>query len=177
MLRQGAVHRENRLSWGNKTGLLRFFGNKTTQFFSGQSDWPADNSRKVRLAGMPATAGSLTFFYDYLKHLEKQFHLRQRYAIFFIIKSSEEILKMVTSFHVQCILQPPPPPQQNSKIEICPFLKALTDTPQRYKTKLCKYPWKSIFHQKQSVFCQILNNKNLYMSDRSGDTLPILSLG
>ena len=60
MLRQGAVHRENRFSsWGNKTSLLRFFGNKTTQFFSGQSDWPADNSRKVRLAGMPATAGSL----------------------------------------------------------------------------------------------------------------------
>ena len=38
---------------------MRFFGNKTTQFFSGQSDWPADSSRKVRLAGMPATAGSL----------------------------------------------------------------------------------------------------------------------
>ena len=60
MLRQGAVHRENRFSsWRNETGLLRFFGNKTTQFFSGQSDWPADNSRKVRLAGMPATAVSL----------------------------------------------------------------------------------------------------------------------
>ena len=62
MLRQGAVQRENRFSsWQNETGLLRFFGNtnKTTQFFSGQSDWPADNSRKVRLAGMPATAGSL----------------------------------------------------------------------------------------------------------------------
>ena len=58
MLRQGAVHRENRCSsWRNETGLLRFFGNKTTQFFSGQSDWPANNSRKVRLAGMPATAG------------------------------------------------------------------------------------------------------------------------
>ena len=57
MLRQGAVHRENRFSsWGNKTGLLRFFGNKTTQFFSGQSDWPADNSRKFRLAGMPGHA-------------------------------------------------------------------------------------------------------------------------
>ena len=54
------VHRENRFSsWGNETGLLRFFGNKTTQFFSGQSNWPAHNSRKVRLAGMPATAGSL----------------------------------------------------------------------------------------------------------------------
>ena len=52
MLRQGAVHRENRFSsWRNETGLLRFFGNKTKQFFSGQSDWPADNSRKVRLAG------------------------------------------------------------------------------------------------------------------------------
>ena len=60
MLRQGAVHRENRFSsWRNETGLLRFFSNKTTQFFSDQSDWPADNSRKVQLAGMPATAGSL----------------------------------------------------------------------------------------------------------------------
>ena len=60
MLRQGAVHRENCFSsWRNETGLLRFFGNKTMQIFSGQSDWPADNSRKVRLAGMPATAGSL----------------------------------------------------------------------------------------------------------------------
>ena len=60
MLRQGAVDRENRLSsWGNETGLLHFFGNKTTQFFSGQSDWPADDSRKVRLASMPATASSL----------------------------------------------------------------------------------------------------------------------
>ena len=60
MLRQEAVHRENRFSsWRNETGLLRFFDNKATQIFSGQSDWPADNSRKVRLAGVPATAGSL----------------------------------------------------------------------------------------------------------------------
>ena len=61
MLRQGAVQRENRFpSWRNETKHLRSFGNKTTQFFfPGQSDWPADNSRKVRLAGMPATAGSL----------------------------------------------------------------------------------------------------------------------
>ena len=64
MLRQGAVHSENRFSsWRNETGLLRFFGNKTTQFFSGQSDWPADNYRKVRLAGMPATTGSLPPMY------------------------------------------------------------------------------------------------------------------
>ena len=57
MLRQGFVHRENRFSsWRNETGLLRFFGNKTKQFFSGQTDWPADNSRKVRLAGMPAVS-------------------------------------------------------------------------------------------------------------------------
>ena len=65
MLRQGAIHRENCFSSKrNETGLLRFFGNKTTQFFSGQSDWPADNSRKVRLAGMPATAGSLPPMHD-----------------------------------------------------------------------------------------------------------------
>ena len=64
MLRQGAVHRENRFSsWRNETGLLRFFDNKTTQIFSGQSDWPADNSRKVQLAGMPDTAGSLPPMY------------------------------------------------------------------------------------------------------------------
>ena len=52
MLGQGAVHRENRFSlWRNETGLLRFFGNKTTQFFQaswfgrqtilGKFDWPA----------------------------------------------------------------------------------------------------------------------------------------
>ena len=52
MLRQGAVHRENCFSsWRNETGLLRFFSNKTTQFFQasrigrqtilGKFVWPA----------------------------------------------------------------------------------------------------------------------------------------
>ena len=67
MLRQGAVHRENRFSsWLNETGLLRFYGNKTTQFFSGQSDWPADNSRKVRLAGMPAVPMVSKYGFNYV---------------------------------------------------------------------------------------------------------------
>ena len=38
--------------------FLSYFGDKTCIFF-GKSDWPAGNSKKPRLAGMPAAAGNL----------------------------------------------------------------------------------------------------------------------
>ena len=47
-----------------------FLVTKPRNFFSGQSDWLADNSRKVRLAGMPATAGSLPPMLMYLRERE-----------------------------------------------------------------------------------------------------------
>ena len=59
MLRQGAVPRENRFSsWRNETGLLHFFGNKTTQSFQASPigrqtilrkfDWPACRQSPTR---------------------------------------------------------------------------------------------------------------------------------
>ena len=75
------------------------FCNKTRQFFSGQSDWPADNSRKVRLAGMPATAGSLPPMNMLFLVLKLTFWRRQGRNHYFKIKAHNAVAHILVIYN------------------------------------------------------------------------------
>ena len=63
------------------------------------------------------------------------------------------MLIMVTSFHVQCILQPPLPQTKFENLNLS-FSQSSYRHATKIQDKACKYPWKSIFHQNNLYFAK-----------------------